>query len=73
MPDEHESAAAAWLDLPETKREMEIVRKRYPAWSSYEVASFVLSITMLTALDVYEIDIPVDPEDDDPPWRPRAA
>jgi hypothetical protein len=71
MPDEHESASAAWLDLPETQREMRIIEARYPSWSSYEVASFVVQVQMLTAFDVYEM--PETPPDDDPePWR-RAA
>jgi hypothetical protein len=83
-PDEHESAAAAWLDLPETQREIAIVQRRFKDWSSYEVAQFVLSMQMLVALEVYgseeiEIDpnqiiLPEIPDEDPPePWRDSDA
>jgi hypothetical protein len=72
MPDEHESAIAAWLDSNSTKRELGILYERFPNWTDYERYSFALQMEMLVALDTYELpDIP--PPDDDPePWR-RAA
>ena len=71
MPDEHESAIAAWLDLPTTKREIAIVAERHPDWSSYEVHQFVLSMEMLVALEVYgqEPDIELPPPEPGEPWR----
>jgi hypothetical protein len=72
MPDEHESAIAAWLDSVSTRRELTILGDRFPHWTEYERYSFALQMEMLVALDTYELpDIP--PPDDDPePWR-RAA
>jgi hypothetical protein len=72
MPDEHESAIAAWLDSVSTRRELTILGDRFPHWTEYERYSFALQMEMLVALDTYEMpDIP--PPDDDPePWR-RAA
>jgi hypothetical protein len=72
MPDEHESAIAAWLDSVSTRRELTILADRFPHWTDYERYSFALQMEMLVALDTYELpDIP--PPDDDPePWR-RAA
>jgi hypothetical protein len=73
MADEHESAVAAWLDNPQTQREVAIIRKRFPTWRDYEVYSFALQIETLASLDVYEIvDLPPDDPPDNEPWK-RAA
>jgi hypothetical protein len=72
MADEHESAVAAWLDNPQTQREVAIIRKRFPEWKDYEVYSFALSMETLVALDVYEIIEPPDGDPPDEPWK-RAA
>jgi hypothetical protein len=71
MPDEHESAVAAWLDSPSTQREIAVIRRRFPDWTPYEVYTFALGMETLVALDVYEIPSD-DPPPPDEPWR-RAA
>ena len=63
MPDEHESAVAAWLDSPSTKRELGILNQRFPDWTPYERYSFALQMEMLVALDVYEITELPPPDD----------
>ena len=73
MPDEHESAIAAWLDSASTKRELGILNARFPNWTEYERYSFALQMEMLVALDVYEITELPPPDDDPPePWRKAA-
>jgi hypothetical protein len=55
MPDEHESAIAAWLDSVSTRRELTILGDRFPHWTEYERYSFALQMEMLVALDTYEL------------------
>jgi hypothetical protein len=84
MPDEHESAFAAWLDLPETRREMEVIKSRLSRYgeipSLFEVLQIALSMEMLVSLNVYGdrdeadlvIELPPKPPDDDDepePWK----
>jgi hypothetical protein len=73
MPDEHESAIAAWLDSVSTRRELTILGDRFPHWTEYERYSFALQMEMLVALDTYELPDITPPEDPDEPWKPRAA
>ena len=82
MADEHESAVAAWLDSPETKRELDIMRERFPNWTEFQRVQIALSMEILTALDVYgsetitlaEIPPPPPPDDDPPePWKDPDA
>ena len=72
MPDEHESAIAAWLDSASTRRELTILSDRFPHWTEYERYSFALQMETLVALDVYESTELPPPDDDPEPWK-RAA
>jgi hypothetical protein len=54
MSDEHESAVAAWLDSPETLRELAILRDRFPEWTEFQRTQIALSMEILAALNVYE-------------------
>ena len=69
MPEEHESAAAAWLDNPGTRREMEIISDRFPNWDQYQVTSIVLLMELMVALNIYGsptiLTLTDDPDDDD--------
>lgn len=69
-PDEHESAAAAWLDSPSTQREIAIIRKRFPAWQEYQVVSFALQVAIMVDLNLYGAPEP-EPDDDEftEPWE----
>lgn len=80
MADEHESAFAAWLDSPETKREMDIIRRRLDYdISEYEAIQLALQMEILVAMNVYrdeESDITIEinkpPEDEIDPadrWK----
>jgi hypothetical protein len=85
VPDEHESAAGAWLDHPDTQREVAIIQSRFPYWSPFQHYIFALGIEMLANLNVYGgpteiLDLTtdpdklldmVDPDDEDEPWRPK--
>ena len=53
MADGHESAAAAWLDQPETQREVEVVMRRFPEASRWDATRFALLIEILASLSVY--------------------
>lgn len=74
MQPEHESAVAAWLDDISTKREVDIVKQRFPGISELDAAQFALNMEILVALNLYgEPDIIIErrTDDDDPPepWR----
>ena len=82
MADDHESAVAAWLDSPETKRELSILYDRFPTWSDFQRIQIALSMEILVSLNLYtdERDADVDitiikPDDDDPPepWKDPDA
>jgi hypothetical protein len=77
MPDETESAVAAWLDHADTRREMQIIKDRFPRWSDYQVTTMALMMELVVALNIYGsptattetlIELPDDDEDDEP-WR----
>jgi hypothetical protein len=78
MPDEHESAFAAWYNSPETQREMTVIRRAFPhgewdcALTDYQIVQLALQMQILVALDVYEVPPETPPDDDPEPWR-RAA
>jgi hypothetical protein len=71
MADEHESAVAAWLDDPDTRRELQIIGDRFPRWDEYQRTTFCLLMEMMIALNVYGgpaedvtvIDTTVDPDE----------
>lgn len=80
--DEHESAVAAWLDSPETQRELQILGDRFPDWTEQQRIQLVMSMEILVSLDLYgdrdaDINIEINnvkPEDlpdaeDDDPWQ----
>jgi hypothetical protein len=75
MPDETESAVAAWLEHADTRREMEIIKNRFPRWSDYQVTTMALMMELVVALNIYgspttEKLIEIEDEDDPPePWR----
>lgn len=74
MLDETESAVASWLDSPNTKREVAILRQRFAApvvghtVTPFHAAMFVLCLEILQALDIYGIPDGEPDEDDDRPW-----
>ena len=73
MPDEHESAVAAWLADPGVQREIAVTRKNFPDWTEQQQIQFTLCVLTYVALDTYEITELPPPDDPDEPWRPRAA
>jgi hypothetical protein len=71
MPDEHESAVAAWLDDPFVQREIAITRSRFPSWDDYHVMQFTLSVMTYEALDFYVGEsLEEDPDSDSTGWKP---
>jgi hypothetical protein len=64
MPDERESAVAAWLDDPYVQRELSVTKQRFPDWSPYEVYHFTLGVLTYAELNIYG-DIEIDPPKDD--------
>ena len=79
MPDERESAVAAWLDNASTKKEIAIARQRLAKMGSgADAVLFALGIEILAALEIYGCDTETDADspysdldDDDLPWRSR--
>lgn len=83
MPDETESAVAAWLDSKETQREIDIARKRLIRVGGNPDQAWLLAILveLLANLNIYADppDIPVveveelfpDEDEDDEPWKRR--
>lgn len=74
--DEKESAMADWLKSVETRRELNVLKRRFPRWTEYQRVSIALQMEILLALDVYEEAIDINPtilpdDDDDPPeaWQ----
>lgn len=53
MPDEHESAVAAWLADPTTQREIAILKKQFAAWRESDVYLFAVMMEILTGMDFY--------------------
>ena len=55
MPDEpeHESAIAAWLESPDTRREMKVLHDRFPRWNEYEITTVTLLVELMVALNIY--------------------
>lgn len=70
MPDETESAVAAWLDSPSTVREVKIAMGRLGC-DQYQATLFALCIEILAAVDLYGPPTDDDPDDPDEPWKPR--
>jgi hypothetical protein len=74
MPDETESAVAAWLEHADTRREMQIIQSRFPKWNDYQVTTMALMMELVVALNIYGsptlTELPKDDdEDDDEDWR----
>ena len=75
---------AAWLENPDTLREMKVIHDRFPRWSEYQVTTFALMVEMMVALNIYGGGSPVDDtadpqtllefsaedeDEEDEPWR----
>jgi hypothetical protein len=82
LSDETESAAAAWLDHADTRREIQIIKDRFPRWNDYQVTTMALMMELVVALNIYgsptgtvELrELPKDDDDEDgtidsEPWR----
>ena len=81
LPDETDSAVAAWLDSSDTQREIAIARYRLAQLNStLDPVALALGIEILAALALAPLDETVelpaempemDDDDDDEPWRAR--
>jgi hypothetical protein len=82
MPEsEHESAVAAWLDHADTRREMDIIKDRFPNWNEYQVTTMALMMELVVALNIYGtptlVETTADPDelleiledDEDEEWK----
>jgi hypothetical protein len=82
MPDETESAVAAWLEHADTRREMQIIQSRFPKWNDYQVTTMALMMELVVALNIYgspsQVELTAtdeklldleDDDDDKEPWR----
>ena len=78
MPD-HESAVQAWLDSPDTLREIEVALKKVPNISYQQAVMLALGVEILASLNVYGTDEPCEEcqreaeeqDDDGEPWKGR--
>lgn len=87
MPDERESAVAAWLDDPSTRREIAIAQSRLALLQYdpnrpqsvpiFQAVMLALGVELLASLDIYgggpqPMDEPDEDDDDDnESWRRR--
>lgn len=70
MADDHESAVTAWLNHPTTKREIAILRKRFPSWKDSAIHQFALTVEILSGMDFYgEIGMDTDDDSDATGWK----
>jgi hypothetical protein len=76
LPSEYESAVAAWLDDPDAKREVAILKGRFPHWHDSAIHLFAIQVEILSGLDFYgdrmlSLDEPEETTDDDDeePWK----
>ena len=75
MARDRESAVAAWLDQPSTKREIAIAQCRLSLMgrevSTYDATMFALGIEILSALNIYGTNDGGTNDPEDGPWGPE--
>jgi hypothetical protein len=69
VADEHESAVAAWLDDSSTKREVSILRRRFPSWRESDCYQLALLVEILSGMDFYG-ELGMDDDSDATGWKP---